>query len=494
MGVIQRQSIKQSLVNYFAVAIAAIGTVFIYPLDKDSYGLARFIIDTSMMLAPFIMLGFGGVSIRFFPYFKDEKRGHRGFLPFLLLAILVSSLIFIGIAFMLKDQFYNIYSEKPPIYRQFLPYLLPIGILVAFFNLFFTYSGNFKRIAIPAVFQNLIKISLPLLILLYVWHSISIEQVINGILLNYILALLGIIIYIYWLGQLKLKLDFSLFSKDRIKEIRKFALYNLFGSLGAVLAFRIDSFMISTLVDFGSNGAFAIAAFIANVIAIPTNAVNQISGPIITEAIKNDDLTQVKKLYQNTSINLLVIGLLLFVCIAASIADLISIMPKNEELQGAVVIVLLIGAAKVIDMGTSINNQIISYSKYYRFGFYAILLMAVFNIIANLILIPEYKIIGAAVATLLSIGIYNLAKMIFIQWRFKMQPFTMKTLWILLISLAVYVIGVLIPSTEMAILDILIKSLVIGVVYISAVLYFGISPEFENLLNNAAEKIRRYFK
>ena len=83
MGVIKRQGIKQSLVNYFAVAVGAISVVFIYPLDRGTYGLARFIIDGGMFIAPFLMLGFSSVTIRFFPFFKDEERGHNGFLFFI---------------------------------------------------------------------------------------------------------------------------------------------------------------------------------------------------------------------------------------------------------------------------------------------------------------------------------------------------------------------------------------------------------------------------
>lgn len=490
MGVIQRQSIKQSLVNYTGVGIAAISTVFIYPQDTATYGLARFIIDSALMLAPFIMMGFGSVTIRFFPHFRDEEKGHRGFLFFLVLTILGGAFVFTLLSLLFRDQFYAIYAHKPPIYQQFLPYLIPLAILTAFLQLFYNYSSNFQRIAIPAIFQNLIKISLPLLILFFIWHYLSIEQVVNGILVTFVLALIGLIWYIYRLGQLKLKPDFSLLTKQKRKEIRGFAFYSLFSSIGSILAFRIDMFMVPTLLDFKENGIYAIALFIAGAIAIPTNAIAQISGPIVTESIKNNDQVHVKRLYQDSSINLLVVGLLLFVCIMVSIEDLFSIMPKNEELTDGLVIVFLIGLAKIIDMATSINNQIINYSRYYRFGFYAILLMAVLNITANLILIPKFQIIGAAAATLLSLTLYNLVKMIFIQWKFNIQPFTWKTLWVILIAGAAYGMGLIFPSTQVAVLDILIKSIVIGVVYISAVLYFNISPEFGYLLKDMIGRLR----
>ena len=491
MGIVQRQSIKQSLINYIGVGIAAISMIFIYPQDPDVYGLARFVIDTSYLFAPFILLGFGGVTIRFFPQFKDEKKGHSGFLFFLTSGVFIGSLLFILFSLLFKEQFYNLFADKEPIYQAYLPYLVPLAILIAFQQLFYNYSSNFKRIAIPTLFQNLIKLSLPILILLFIWGMITEQIIVYGIILTFALAVTGIVLYIKWLGQLNMKPDFSLLVKDRVNEIKSFATFSFFSSMGSMLAFRIDTFMITALIDLQNTGIFAISAFIANTIAIPTNAVNQIASPVVAEAMKNKDMTPIKELYKNSSLNLLVIGLLLFICIAASIEDLFSIMPKGENLIGGVAIVLLVGASKLVDMGTSINNQIINYSKHYRFGFYAILLMAVFNIITNILLIPKYGIIGVALATLLSLSLYNIVKLIFIQWKFKMQPFSKNTVWILVVALVAYLIGVMIPASNIAVLDILIKSIVIGSVYISITYYFNLSSEFNEILKKS---IGRFIK
>lgn len=488
MGIIQRQSIKQSLVNYIGVGIAAISMIFIYPQDPDIYGLARFVIDTSYLFAPFILLGFGGVTIRFFPQFRNEEKGHNGFLFFLISGVFLGSLLFILFSLLFKTQFYGLFSDKEPIYQAYLLHLIPLAILIAYLQLFYNYSSNFKRIAVPAVFQNLIKLSLPILIVLYIWGLVSVDTIVGGIIATFVIAVSGLIFYIKSLGELKLKPDFRLFTSERIKKIRSFATVNFFSNMGSILAFRIDTFMITVLLDYENTGIYAISAFIANTIAIPTNAVNQIAGPIVTQAIKDDDLNTIKNLYKSSSLNLLVIGLLLFVCIAASIEDLFSIMPKSQNLLGGVTIVLLVGVSKLIDMGTSINNQIINFSKYYKFGFVAIMLMAAFNIIANLILIPKYEIMGAAMATLLSIGLYNLIKLLFIQQRFKMNPFSIKSLWIILIAIGAYIIGVLIPSTGMAVLDILIKSTVIISVYVFTTLYLKLSPEVQNLLERFFKK------
>lgn len=493
MGVIKRQGIKQSLVNYFAVAIGAVSVIFIYPLDRETYGLARFIIDASMFIAPFLMLGFGSVTIRFFPHFKDEAKGHNGFLFFLVSGVGVGSIIFILLAFLFKDQFYGLYEDRPSLYRDYLPYLIPISILIAFFHLFYNYCINFNRIVVPALYQNLIKVTLPIVILLYIMELIPLDMVILAILFNFVVALAGLILYIFWLGQLKLKPNFRIFDKPLLKNISSYAIYGLFGGIGSVLAFRIDSIMITTMIDAESNGTFAIALFIANVIAIPTDAVGQITSPVLSHAFLQNDLAHVKMLYQRSSINLLVVGLLLFIGILASVEDLFSIMPNSDEMQAGLWVVLFIGLAKIVDMGTSINNQIIDYSKFYRFRLYALMLLAVFNVVCNLLFIPKFQIAGAALATLASIVLYNLVKFIYIKWKLDMQPFSIGTIKILAIATLTFLIAYFIPLTGNAVLDILIRSSIIAVIYIFQVLYFKISPDIDELFKNGLTWLKGRF-
>ncbi|HHM20653.1 MAG TPA: hypothetical protein ENJ20_01400, partial [Bacteroidetes bacterium] len=95
MGVIKRQSIKQSIVNYLAVGVAAFSTVFIYPLDKEAYGLAGFVLSTAQFAMPFIILGFNGVSVRFFPQYLADRQKEHGFLFFILSGVTFGAVLFV---------------------------------------------------------------------------------------------------------------------------------------------------------------------------------------------------------------------------------------------------------------------------------------------------------------------------------------------------------------------------------------------------------------
>jgi len=249
--------------------------------------------------------------------------------------------------------------------------------------------------------------------------------------------------------------------------------------------------MIPTLIDFTSNGAYAISAFIGTAIMIPGTAVMQISSPIIAKAIQQDNWESVGKIYSKASLNLTIVGLFFFVAIICSVEDLFSMMSKPEELAGGFSVVFFICLAKLIDMMTSVNNQIINYSKYYRFGMWAIIALGIINVLLNLYLIPIYGITGAAIATFTSLVLYNILKLGFIWFKFKIQPFTKKTVNLIGLAFMAFLVGYCIPTTKVAWLDIIIRSCAIGLVYIPTVIYFKTSPEINELLQNKWNNLRK---
>lgn len=500
MGIIKRQAIKQSIVNYLGVGIGAISVIFIYPLARDTYGLARFLIDTGTLMAPFLLLGFGGVTIKFFPEFKTEDRSNRGMLPFLLSIPLISSLLFILFSVVFRSQIVRLFDTQEDANLDFWLFAIPIAICLAFFQLLYNYSTNYGRITVPAIFQNFIKVVLPVSILLFVYKKIEIESLVWVVVLNYVVALLAILLYLQQMGSLYLKPAWDFLTPGRRKRIFNYALFGLFGGIGSVLAYRIDSFMITTLLSTTENGDYGIAAFIGNAIAIPTNAVNQISAPILTKAIKESNYKEVSKIYKSASVNLLVVGLVLFVLVACSVEDLFRLMPKESDLssdplliQRGVTIVLLVGFARIIDMATSVNNPIINFSPYYRFGLYAILILGVLNIFTNLFFIQTLNmgIIGVAMATLVALSLYNLAKLLFIYWKFGIHPFSVATMKLFLIAGLAFFGAYFIPSSGIPLVDIMVKSSIVAAIYLPLVLVWRVSPDVNQFV---AEFVQRWRK
>jgi O-antigen/teichoic acid export membrane protein len=86
MGIIKRQGIKNSIVNYLGVAIGALSVIFIYPIiDPKDIGIIQFVIGTATILTPFTGWGLSMASVNFFPEVKDKAKQHSGYLFTLLL-------------------------------------------------------------------------------------------------------------------------------------------------------------------------------------------------------------------------------------------------------------------------------------------------------------------------------------------------------------------------------------------------------------------------
>src|SRR5258706_6815726 len=103
-------------------------------------------------------------------------------------------------------------------------------------------------------------------------------------------------------------------------------------------------------------------------------------------------------------------------------------------------VIFIIGIKFIIDMGTGVNSQLLYTSPLWRFEFLSGVVLLVFSIGLNYYLVKEYGIIGAAVAGFISLSIYNAIRLFFIWIKYKMQPFTVQTLWAILSAAACYFI------------------------------------------------------
>ena len=74
--------------------------------------------------------------------------------------------------------------------------------------------------------------------------------------------------------------------------------------------------------------------------------------------------------------------------------------------------------------------------------------------------------------------IYNFSKFSFIYYKFKFQPYTLKSLLVLSVIFLVNFIGYLMPEFSYnPMVNVLVKGIVVSVLYIGAIYQFKISPE-----------------
>ncbi len=496
MGVIKKEGIKQSVIIYIGVFIGTLNTLYFYPkfFDPDHLGLFRFLMDTSLLLYPLISLGVHNLSVRMFPTFKSEENGHNGLFALLIMGVSIGYILFLIGVYFFEPLIVDHLKSESLLIQEFWYFIIPLAGLTIFSAICNLYVLNFKKVVLPTIFDDLyIKIGLPAIGILIYFDYLTIIEGVFALVGIYAFRFISFLIYIFWIKEWHWRPNWEMLKPPLIKEMTTYSFYGILGSMGSLAATRIDVFMVALMADKNLKDVaiYTIAMFIANIIAVPARAIANIASPIIAESWKQNDIANIKDIYSKSSIVLLTVGLFFFIGIWCSIDDLFSLMPKEEVYSQGKWVIFILGLGKLFDLATGANEQIISYSKYFRFNFYAVLILAVINIIANYIFIPLYQINGAALATATSLVVYNLSKFLYIRYKIKIQPFSWDTLKVLVIGGVVMLVGLSWPGFNIPFLDIILRSTVISILFVSMVLFFNVSQDLNNLFQQILDKMKK---
>ncbi|MFT6873283.1 MAG: O-antigen/teichoic acid export membrane protein [Roseivirga sp.] len=488
MGIVIKQSIRSSIIAYLGVAIGYVNVLWLYPyfLSTEQVGLFRLIQSSAYLLATFGQIGLGQSLVKFFP----EQKGNKGFLSSILIGGVLGFVLLCVSALVFRESIVNYFSKESALFVDYFQVTLLVSFLIIQFQILEAFSRSLLRIVIPNLLRDIgLRVLTTLALILYGFEFISFQSLIYSLLGVYGLVFIGLAVHLRIQGHLPLKVSFGFLKKGVWKRILTFGLYSLIGASGTQIILQIDSIMISGALGLEATGVYTIAFFIGVVIEMPKRAITQISSALLAQAFNKGDMAAVKKLYQQTSINQMIIGSLLLIGIWANLDSIYSFIPNNEAYLNGFNVVLFIALGKLSDMAFGTNGEIVVMSKYYRFNVLAVSLLAVLTIVLNLILIPKYGIEGAAVASFISMLIFNILKFGFVWSKFKIQPFTLSTTKFILIAGLTLVINYAIPKLDNIYLDLLIRSSTITAVLIGLTYTLKISTELNQVLENGFSRI-----
>ena len=457
--IVSSQTLKFSLINYFGAAIGILSTLFIYPRDEEFLGTLRYIFDGAQVLMAFCVFGSAQALIHFFPRFKETLEKRNIFFTGIL-AIVAFNCLLVSLLILLCSKIFSETLASYPTFK-FVEYSISIAVLLAFIDVFKKHAANYKRIAVPTFLERFLpKIIMPGIFLLLFASAITADQGKALYVLGYCFIFVLALVYVF--GVTKAKLNFklkSIFNTAFKKEYFNYSIFTFFAIFGSYLAFKIDGLMVPNLLSFEANGVYSIGVILASTLAIPSAGVYTIYSPIIAEYLDKENIIELGKKYKEVSRVLLIIGGVLYSCIFVGVEDLFMLLPTKDVLFKAIPIILVLGANVVIDMSTGFNSHIITYSKYYRFNMVAIFILAAVNITLNYYFISEKEmgIVGAAYATIISMTLFNIAKLIFIYKKLKIQPFTIIHFWILLLFSSVIAFLSLVPLTANITVNLIVK-------------------------------------
>lgn len=497
MGIVIRQSAITTIVSYVGIAVGYINLLYLYPkfLRPEQIGLMRTVMDAAILFAPFAQVGLTQSIIRYFPRLVHSKQLASAFISLILLLAFGGFALFL-MAFKIFEHPLLTYFDANA--REFISYstlVLWLTFMLVLLAVIEAYARSLLRTVISNLIREVLaRVLLAALVTSYFLGLLDFNQFMIGVTVVYGICLLVLSSYLVYHHELQLGFNIRQLDYSQIPGLIKYSLLGLAGTAGLVLIGKVDSLMVSGLLGLGSNAVYTTAFYMATVIEVPKRALSQITMPLISRAFESHKMDEIQKLYAKTSLNQFIIGAFVLIGIWANLHSLFILMPNGNLYQAGYWVVVLVGLGKLIDMIFGPSSEIIVMSKFYAFNIILVILLAILIVVTNNLLIPKIGIIGAAIGSAISLFLFNAAKFGFIYWRYRMQPFTMGTAKVLVISLVCATIVWFIPRFSSALLDIVVRSMIITCVYGLLIWYSNVSEDgsalLARILNKFASKWR----
>lgn len=490
MGLIARQSAKAGLVTYAGVAIGVVNSLYIYTkmLRVDQLGEIIYMYSSVAMLAPFLVFGLGSVLVKYYPQVKDDAPSKNTLFTLVFGLVLLNVVLFASIALVFREALFQWLSNGEAFLLATSFAIVGMTSMQAFIQLATSLASLRGRIAVPAVLIQIIKVVQPALVLSFYLDICSFETVIYAMLGYYVVLAAAYLIYTLSLHRFSLSLDVKKLPFS-LRSAAVFALFSVLGSVGAVLTNQVDVLMITNMLGKYETGLYGWSLFFSTVIAIPYGLIGAVSTPLISQYWKDGNVAEINTVYKQSSSTLLVLSLGFFACIYAGLDELFALMPRGEEYMTAKTLIVLLCVAKIIDMGSGLNDHIIGMSSSYKYLLVFLLITAFCNVGLNAMLIPKYGVNGSAIATVCSIILYNLLKFFFLKSRLQLNPFGKKTLQIIGVGLLV-ILGVShLPRMSLPWLNLIVFSGGTFSLYFFLAYKMKLAPELNNFATKQLKRI-----
>ena len=508
MGIVVRQSIKGTIMNYLGVAVGFITTFFVMTkyLTQEEVGLTRVMADAAILLSGLGALGTNTSALRYYPYFRDSKSRDHGFFGWTIIVPAIGFTIFTILFFAFKSTIIEMFSGKSALFVDYIYLVIPMAFFMMYMTVFETNANILMRIVVPKMVREVgIRIFTLVDYILYITKVIDLDCMVIGLCLAYLVATLLNIIYLLSLSKISFKIEPGHISHWLRRD---FMFYTLFLTVAAVIGNIIpslNSFFITAQLGLTITGIYAIASYMANLVEMPYRSVSAISRPIISQAMKDNDNQRAAEICKSVSLHQLIAGALVFFIIWVNIDLFFELLPNGDKYVDGKWVFFLLGLAKLVNSSLNIGVTVLSYSRWYYLQLVFTAILTISAILLNNSLIPVLGMTGAAWSSIISFSIYYLFLLSLIIWKTKISPFSWKEIvvvaiigvlfvinWISVRYVSGMVLDVMGGGIVAKIVEAVLRTGIIVIIGLTIIYYTKISKEINEIINKivGANRVR----
>ncbi len=385
-------------------------------LGADGFGAYSYILSIIQILSVIAMLGLPQLIVRQISVYQVRKAWplFRGFIRRSFQSTLVSSLLIIVAAYMGAEFFFS--ERENSFYAVFRVALLLLPLLVLL-NVCSSFFWGLKKIVLHQFFMEFLRPALFLLLMGGVYqfyqHNPSLGLTVGIQVLSLFIICLAVIIIMRMMipeGAKHAKPDYHTSSWLGSAAPLLFAqcMLTINGQANAILLGMLD--------EPASVGIFKIAQSLSELIAFGLIAVNMALAPTVSSLYADGQLDRLQNMVTKS---------VRFVSLFAILAALVLLLGGKmiigafygDEFVSAASPLSVLCCAQIVNSMMGSVVLLLNMTGYEKITARGVAISALINVALNLLLIPYYGVMGAAIATSASIVLWNvyLAKMLAIK-------------------------------------------------------------------------------
>jgi len=498
MGSIRKQTIISSVLIYIGFLIGFVNQ-YLYTMDGsftvEQFGLTRIFFDFAQNMMAFGALGVVPVIYKFYPYYKDNLEANKiDLMSWAMITALIGFIIIIASGFAFQPYFVKKFLDRSPLIVTYYYWMFPFAMGMLFFSVIEGFSWALQLSVVSNFLKETVfRVLTSVLIGLFYFKLIGFETFIYLFAFQYLVIFLFLLIYLIRTGNLHFNFRISRVTKKFWKKILSMQALLYGGTLIASVAATIDSFIIAGFLGLKAVGIFVFAQYVANVLQVPQRSIQAVSSSFLARAWKDKDYKEISRIYSRSCINLLLMSLFLFGNIWLNVEQGIHVLNIQKEYLDGLSVIFVLSLVRIIDAGTGLNAMVINTSTSWRFDFISGVVLIGLRLPLTYYLIKNYGILGSAIAELIAYGTYNFIRYEFLRRKFNMQPFSLKTIYALLLGLAAYGVCYLAFNHLSGWTSIILNGTVFSLIMISGVFYFKLTPDAMQLYEVVKNKWKRNF-
>jgi O-antigen/teichoic acid export membrane protein len=205
----------------------------------------------------------------------------------------------------------------------------------------------------------------------------------------------------------------SFMGKTVLREISWFGFYVVLANSIGLINTQIDSLLIGYFMDETEVGYYAVAVLFMQLLLLMPQAIQRITTPSISAYYGKGNLEEISELIKKTILKTAMLIVPIMALLAISGQFLIEIIFTEEFLPAYTPLLILLIGYSIYAVFVSIGTCLSSMGKV-NMVFKISFVCALINTTLNVLLIPQYGLIGAASATTASLLFTTLINMIYI--------------------------------------------------------------------------------